>query len=113
MNWFSAKIRVACLIEGPGLVQYMDSIHVFRAENFDTAMKSAVNLGRRHEEEYINSKQERVRWRLKEIISLDILGEDLVDGAEVYSEPVEPKPMEHFDFGAEFDPGVSVPTQTL
>jgi hypothetical protein len=44
MDWFSTKVRVACLIEGVGLVRYMDSIHIFHAENFDEAMQRALVL---------------------------------------------------------------------
>jgi hypothetical protein len=113
VNWFSTKVRVACLIEGVGLVRYMDSIHVFHAENFDEAMQRALVLGRGHEEEYVNSNQEHVRWRLKEIVSLDILQQGLSDGIEIYSEPVEPGLTEFFDYDAKFNPDTSTPTQTI
>ena len=113
MDWFSAKVRMACLIEGVGLVRYMDSIHVFQAENFDAAMQRALVLGRGHEEEYVNSSQEHVRWRLKEIVSLDILRQGLSDGIEIYSEPAEPGLTEFFDYDVKFNPDTSTPTQTI
>jgi len=113
MDWFSAKIRVACLIKGVGLVRYMDSIHVFQAENFDAALERALTLGRGHEEEYVNSSQEQVRWRLKEIVSLDMLRQGLVDGIEIYSEPVAPGPTDLFDYEVAFNPDASTPIQTI
>ena len=113
MNWFSTKIRVALLIEGVGLVRYMDSVHVFQAENFGEAKQCALKLGHEHEEECLNSDQQRVHWRFKEIISLDLLGAELSSGCEVYSEPVELRPDEHEPFDIDFDPQASQPTQTL
>jgi hypothetical protein len=91
----------------------MDSIHVFQAENFDEAMQRALVLGRGHEEEYVNSSQEQVRWRLKEIVSLDILRQGLSDGIEIYSEPVEPEPTDRLDDEVTFNPEASTPIQTI
>jgi hypothetical protein len=113
MNWFSTKIRVALLIEDAGLVSYMDSVHVFQAKDFDEAKQRALELGRGHEEEYLNSDQQRVRWRFKEIVSLDLLGSELSNGCEVYSEPVKLGSDEHLPFDVNFDPQFSRPTQTI
>jgi hypothetical protein len=33
MTWFSATLRIACMIEPDGLSRYMDSIQIFQAED--------------------------------------------------------------------------------
>lgn len=113
MSWFSAKIRVACLVDGVGLARYMDSVHLFIASDYANAMARALALGHAHEEEYLNADNVRVRWKLAAIVSLDSLGDELRDGIEVYSEPVEPSPEELVAFDHEFHPERSEPTQSV
>ena len=113
MSWFSTKVRIACLIEGQGAVDYMDSVYVFRAKDFEEAFQCAFKLGCSQEEEYLNFENRRVSWRFKEIISLDIIRSRAINGAEVYSEPVELAPGEQIPFDAEFHPEDSKPTQAV
>jgi hypothetical protein len=113
MNWFSTKVRLICLVEKTGGIRYMDSVHVFRATDFESARYAALRLGRAHEEEFRNSDGELVRWRLKELVSLDFLGADVVDGAEVYSEPVPLEAGLVIAFETDFEPERSNPTQTV
>lgn len=113
MNWFSTKVRLVCLLEGAGGTRYMDSVHLFRAKDSADAHGVALKLGREHEDEYRNSEGETVRWRLKEIVSLDCLGAELVDGVEVYSEPVALETDVAIDFDDVFHPEKSEPTQTV
>lgn len=113
LQWFSAKVRSICLLEVRGADRYMDSVHVFRASDWDQAMRKAVALGRAHEQEYTNEEGHRVRWRLKEVVSLDLIPDNRLDGAEVYSEFVPVPPMEYARFDAEFQPEESHPTQTI
>ena len=113
-EWFSAKIRFACLVDSKGLVGYRDSIYVFQSSDFDDAFKRALAIGESQETSYLNADQQPVKWKLKEIISLDIVGSALPEsGAEVYSEPVKPLPSEQVPFDHEYDPGTSKPTQTI
>jgi hypothetical protein len=91
----------------------MDSIHLFRALDFDDAMNRAVQCGKQHEEDYVNADGERVRWRLAAIVSLDLLSEQLSDGVEVYSEPVDAGAEANGSFDRKFHPEESKPTQTL
>ena len=112
MQWFSTKIRLACILERKGLKRFMDSIYVFRCTDFDDAFKKALDIGRSQEKSYLNDEGELVVWRLKEIISLDLIRPQSLDGAEVYSEPVEPAPND-FPFNNAFYPEDSHPTQTL
>ena len=113
LNWFSAKIRMACLIEPKGGHRYGDSVFLFQSTDFDSAFKKALEIGRQHEETYLNAEEQRVMWKLKEIISLDIIISKSLDGAEVYSEPVDLLPGESIPFNIKFHPEQSTPTQTV
>jgi len=111
-QWFSTRIRLACIIEQKGLRRFMDSIYVFRSTDFDDAFRRAIDIGRSQEKSYLNDANESVEWRLKEIISLDLIRPQSLDGAEVYSEPVEPATSDFLIDNA-FHPEDSNPTQTL
>ncbi len=114
LKWFSSKIRLICLVEGLGGLRYMDSIFLFQSPNFDSAFLKAIELGKKQEEEYKNSDNLLVKWKLKEIISLDTIQQNSLDGAEVYSEPVElHKDTPSYNFLQEFSPEESNPTQTI
>jgi hypothetical protein len=110
-NWFSARLRYAILVEAKGLDGYMDSVFIFQSSDFDNAFQRALAVGRAQEREYLNGEGNRVRWRLASVVSLDVLP-DLLDGAEVYSEPV-PANGGEIPFNHQFSPEESKPTQTL
>jgi hypothetical protein len=112
LQWFSTRIRLACIIEPRGLQRFMDSIYVFRSTDFDDAFRKALDIGRSQERNYLNDADELVEWRLKEVISLDLIRPPSLDGAEVYSEPVEAAAKD-FPFDTAFRPEDSNPTQTL
>ncbi|XXY32264.1 DUF4288 domain-containing protein [Sorangium sp. So ce233] len=113
MIWFSSRLRIACLIEPAGLHRYMDSVHLFKASDLSDAMRRALELGKSHEQEYLNVDGKRVRWLLASVVSLDLIGDDVTDGVEVYSEPVEIRADEFVDFNYKFTPEESEPTQTI
>jgi hypothetical protein len=106
-------LRVAVLVEGIGLYRYMDSLVVFVSADFESAFEAALQLGRRLEREFLNENGQRVRYRLKQIISLDLIRADSLDGAEVYSEPVWLQPEDAEPFDTSFEPEASEPTQTI
>jgi len=113
LQWFSSKIRLACLIENVGATRYQDSIFVFLAKNWEDALKVALELGRKQEEAYFNKDDERVHWKLKEVISLDLITASSLDGVEVYSEPVDLEENNNISIDTEFSPERSDPTQTI
>ena len=113
LYWFSAKLRFVCLIEGHGATRYMDSVFIFQATDFQPAFEKVLKLGRTREEQYSNEAKEIVAWRLAFVISLDRLGSELSDGAEIYSEPVPLQAGESIPFDAVFEPENSRPTQTV
>src|SRR5437667_10519811 len=104
MQWFSSKIRLACIIESKRLQRFMDSIYVFQSTDFDGAFRKALDIGRSQERSYSNDADELVVWSLKEIVSLDLIKLQSLDGAEVYSEPVEPAPSDSVPASDAFHP---------
>jgi hypothetical protein len=64
-------------------------------------------------EEYHKVEGQKVVWILKEIISLEIIRDDSLDGAEVYSEPVDLAPGEALPFNIEFRLEELKPIQTI
>jgi len=114
--WYSARLRIAIVVEGAGVWQYMECVHVFLAAGWPVAFERALVLGRAHEKEYSNTDGRLVRWRLNEILTLDLLSVAEIDGAEVYSEFTDAGPADSAD-GSAFDrtlhPEQSQPRQTI
>lgn len=112
-EWYSACFRLVCLIEREGSHRYQDSVVLMLATSFKEAFNRTLEIGRSHEQEFLNADGDRVRWRLKEIISLDILGNEDLDSREVYSQPVDVPQEEHCPFDQEFEPEKSEPTHAI
>ena len=111
-SYFSGRIRFAIIIETIGLHRYSDSVYLFQAIDFEDAFKRIMEIGYNNEDSYFNIDNQRVVWKFAEIISLDIIRSESLDGAEIYSEPVEGEnpswTIEH-----KFHPELSEPTQTI
>ena len=112
-GWFSTKVRLVCLIESIGAHRYMDSVYLFQSADFEAAFTRALELGRSQEKSYLNADNQQVVWKLKEVVSLDNIAAKSLDGAEVYSEPVDLGDDESIPFYSEFHPEKSQPTQTI
>jgi len=91
----------------------MDCVHIFRAEEWDDALQRAIVLGREHEKEYRNAEGHAVRWRLMEVVSLDLIRSETLDGAEVHSTLTEIPSADAVAFDATFNPEESRPVQTF
>mgnify|MGYP001251377821 CR=1 FL=1 len=111
--WFSANLRLICLIQGQGATRYQDSVYLFRATDFEAAFTRALALGAAGERAYRNGDDEEVRWRFKEVISLDCVPHEDLDGAEVYSGPVDLEEGVEIPFEATFNPEASEPTHAI
>lgn len=85
--WFSSMLRRVCLVEGKGLIAEEKSVVVFKAAGPHEAKQRIIELCREREERYVNVDGERVRWTVREIVTLDLLEEedDLGDSREVFS----------------------------
>jgi len=110
--WFSAMLRFVVLLERDGAVDLSRSVIVFRAEDWPEAKDRAVVLGHAMERTYLNGDGEEVRWRLEAVETLDLLGDSITDGREIYSEPLPISDGLVIPFEAEFDPRSSDPGQS-
>ena len=87
MDFYSARLLYVILVaDGPGRKRnhYDETVIVFRARDQAHAFERALEIGRSHETDYLNDKQQRVRWALTEIIAVDWIGR-AVNGKEVSS----------------------------
>jgi hypothetical protein len=87
MDFYSARLLIICLVaDGSGRKRNLfdNSVIVFRAKNAEDAFKRALQLGRKREHDYKNSKGQLVRWVLVDILNVDRIGRTL-DGKEVAS----------------------------
>jgi len=86
MTWYSAMLRFLITIEGvPD--RRARSLVLLRADGHEAAFAAALARGRSMEQDYKNGANERVRWQLELVETLDELDAELADGREVYAEP--------------------------
>ena len=111
-TWFSTRLRFAIIIETQGLVRYSDSVYLFKATDFETAFQRALETGQKNQREYVNSDGQQVVWKLAEVLALDIIQAESLDGAEVYSEPVSGTDSS-WTIEQTLHPEASKPTQTV
>jgi hypothetical protein len=111
-NWYSAKLRFVVLLETTGAEDGEDSIYLLRSDSFEGAFARALEIGRKAEHEYLGGTGEQVRWRFKEIVTLDVLQAADLDGVEVHSELTPLGDDEHYDFDHVFEPEASRPHHT-
>ena len=112
-KWFSSRIRLVCSIANKGPIDFWDSIYVFKASSFKDGFKRALNIGKSQEEEYLNKEGEEVHWELFEILTIDQIHGDELDGAEVYFESVKVGKGNKIRFLNGFKPALSKPVQTI
>jgi len=111
-NWYAAKLRFVILLETTGSEDASDSIYLLRSHSLDAAFARALEIGRAAESEYLGGTGERVRWRLKEIVTLDLLQATELDGIEVHSQFMPLGHDEHYGFEDVFRPELSKPHNT-
>ena len=113
VSWFSACLRFVVLVEhSEESGHYSDSVFVFRASGWDDARAGAVSIGREHETTYRNVDADVVVWRLKQVLTLDQLGEELTDGREVFCRTESLPPGETFQIDGDFALSKTPPGQT-
>lgn len=81
--WFSTGLRVLCRVAGEP-VDCWEPVHVFRAADWTDAFQRALDLGRTHDRRYLNPDGEQVEWSFVEVVTLDMLGDEVTDGREVW-----------------------------
>ena len=115
MDFYSARLLVICLVDDgrPRKTNmYDESVVVFRARDFDDALKRALEIGRACETEYENEKGQKVRWALVKIANLDRVGRK-VDGKEVASHLHDRRSQEPIPFDQRFEPERNEPSQSF
>jgi hypothetical protein len=96
-QWYYAHLRWAVMVEGKqGLREWHDAVHIFLAENEQTAFQQALEIGRQGEDIHTEGRRE-VETRLAKIVRLDCLGSDQTQFAVNLgsSEATECLPFEH------------------
>lgn len=111
--WFSSRVRLVVITGAEGGLHYADSVFVFRAEDYRHAFRRALDLGRRAEESYKNEAGDSVAWRLKEVLTLDLIRDENLDGVEVAYQSSDIPPGEVFTLATVFEPEKSEPVETF
>jgi hypothetical protein len=111
--WFSAQLKFIALVEVRGGRMTDDSVFVFKSTNYKTAFQHALKIGKQNEHEYLNVNGERVIWKLKEIVTLDKMRAQSLDGIEVWSQLNILTKKEIIPFDAALKPKNSQPTQSF
>ena len=87
--WFSALLKVAVSVADTDDAGIWRTVVIFEADDdWDAARLKAVDLGRAKEQAFANAEGDVVTHRFLAVETLDMLGERLEDGREVYSERV-------------------------
>jgi hypothetical protein len=73
------------VIEGHGGVDAWDEVFLLRAEDRAEAFTRSLEIGTTREEAYTNANGEAVVWHFAEVVTLDRLRTNELDGAEVFS----------------------------
>lgn len=112
---FSSKVRFVYIVDNKANF-FQDTIIVFDSDDFETAFKFVLDTSKLKEKSYFNIDNKEVIFKLKEILTLDIinLGEKISFNSkinfDVYSENIDID-NELFDF--DFKPEKSDPFQTI
>ncbi|MBI4853964.1 MAG: DUF4288 domain-containing protein [Acidobacteria bacterium] len=115
MVYYSARLLFVILVENGKAKKknhYDESVIVFKAHDFSHAFERALELGKKREKIYKNSKEQNVRWALVQIVNLDIVGRK-IDGMEVSSKLYHCVSAEPISADQLFYPELSVPNQSF
>jgi hypothetical protein len=89
MAWYSVAVQRAVFVGDTGIQSLWDSVFLVRAPDRTSAHERALTLGKSKEEEYVNANGESIRLALVGVTSIDLIGDEIVDGTEVYFIPNE------------------------
>lgn len=107
--WFAAALRFVVIVDETPTDGVL-SVVLFTAASFDGAFERAIELGRAAEKRYENAEARQVTWRLERVLTLDLLGDQIIDGHEVYFE-LNDVPLGIGSIG-ELDPAAHEPGQS-
>lgn len=107
-RWHSAKVRMARMVESRGCDTLVDHVIVYRAL-VHSWLRSALAIGRSLER--TEHGESRIEWRLAEVLTIDVLNSQDLDGAEVHCKFIDMVPGDSVPFGAEPHPKASTPVR--
>ena len=85
MNWYLAKLVFNINIgNGNNNNQFDEQTRMIQAPNIEAAFYKARNLGKKHEESFMNSENTPVEWKFIDVVDLYALN-SVEDGEEIYS----------------------------
>ncbi|MGE0423418.1 MAG: DUF4288 domain-containing protein [Reyranellaceae bacterium] len=106
--WHSAKVRMARMVEPNGCDALVDHIFVYRAP-IHSWLRSALAIGRSLER--TEHGEGRIEWRLVEVLTIDVLVNQNLDGAEVHCQFIDMTPEDGVPFGTVPHPEDSTPVR--
>ena len=106
--WRSAKVRMARMVEPHGCDALVDHVIVYRAPS-QAWLEPVIPLARSLER--IEPGDSRVEWRLVEVLTIDILLNQNLDGAEVHCQFIDMVASDSVPFGTVPHPEASTPAR--
>ena len=85
-KWYIAELVMECRIDGESRNVVHVNIILIRADSPEEAFKKAQELGRESESSYLNPKNQQVLWRYRGLRDLNVIHDELEDGAELMFE---------------------------
>ena len=85
-RWYIAGLVLEHTIEGDRRNVVHVNTHLIEADSPEEAYRKAVAFGRTGEQDYANSEGKRVRVTFRGLRDLDVIHDDLEDGAELFYE---------------------------
>ena len=111
MPLFCARLLVVCLVDDgkPRKRNVCDyPLVLLKAGDYQSALAKAIELGKKQETKYKNSKQQMVRWAFVKVEQITLL-EGALDGQEVGSLLDVLKTEEPITYRKRFNPRTSTP----
>jgi len=87
-RWYLADVVLEHVIEGERRNLVHVNTHLVEAASPEEAYKKARKLGREHQHRYLNTDGMRVRVKFRGLRELNVIHDDLEDGAELSYEEV-------------------------
>lgn len=113
MIYYSARLHVVSIVDDPDKIRERSHVCdypfvLFRAADDAAAFARALELGKKHDTEYVNADGNRVRWRLRAVECIWKLGTE-IDGIEIGSIMDVYQPDKELDFDTRFSPEADMP----
>lgn len=87
-RWYLADVVLEHVIEGERRNLVHVNTHLVEAASPEEAYKKARKLGREHQHRYLNTDGMRVRVKFRGLRELNVIHDDLEDGAEISYEEI-------------------------